>query len=89
MGSAKKSTNAARKARIEEMRRAEQARERRTERASSPLTEARWWPTRPAYEAKLTCPRCRCASYGWLVAAEPRDLTGEFLIATAAELSPW
>ncbi len=59
------------------------------ERASSPLTEPKWWPTRPVYEARLTCPRCGCASYGWLVAAEPLDLTGEFLIASPAELRPW
>jgi ribosomal protein L37E len=60
---------------------------RPSERASSPLTEAKWWPTRRVYEAKLTCPRCGSASYGWLIAAEPQDLTGEFLIAAPAELS--
>ena len=62
---------------------------RLSKRASSPLTKAKWWPTKPVYEAKLTCPQCRCASYGWLVAAEPQDLTGEFLIADHAELKPW
>ncbi len=62
---------------------------RPSERASSPLTEAKWWPTRPVYEAKLTCPRCGSASYGWLITAEPQDLTGEFLLAAPAELRPW
>lgn len=62
---------------------------RPSDRASSPLSEAKWWPTRPVYEAKLTCRRCRYASYGFLVAANPQDLTGEFLIATPAELRPW